>query len=275
MSDEISGGYYLKARCIKGSKIAHAPPHAREVFDYFLRKAFWKDGIDLKRGQWLTSYKAIQEDLRWYVGNRPERYKKHQIETAVKLLTKAGAITTTKTTRGMIVTVCNYDFYQTQENYENHSEPNLKPTREPRESPTIDETGETLSSKCSLTGEQVAAIQKRCGSYADDVMRVIQLRPEFRCLFGCAEHAAKLLADHKNNPDAQQNLEDFLLNMQADDKPPSTPTAIIRKLNNYLTNERKIKHENNQVTTKRRNIKRPTSKADSVGRASGGGLPEL
>jgi hypothetical protein len=139
MSEPIRGGYYLKARCIEGSKIAHAPPHARELFDYFLRKAFWRDGDQLRRGQLLTSYKAIQDDLRWYVGNRPERYKRHHIETAVKLLTKAEAITTAKTTRGMIVTVCNYDLYQAWDSYENHSEPDLKPTREPRESPTIDE----------------------------------------------------------------------------------------------------------------------------------------
>lgn len=137
--ETIRGGYYLKARCIDGSAIAHAPPHAREVFDYFLRKAFWRDGEQFKRGQLLTSYKTIQDDLRWYVGNRPERYKKHHIETAVKLLRKAEAIATAKTTRGMIVTVCNYDFYQAWESYENHSEPDLKPTRDLRESPMIDE----------------------------------------------------------------------------------------------------------------------------------------
>ena len=153
MSDSIRGGYYLKARRIENSAIAHAPPHAREVFDYFLRKAFWKDGDELKRGQLLTNYKAIRDDLRWYVGNRPVRYKPHQIETATKLLARTGAITKARTTRGLIVTVCNYDLYQSQESYENHSEPDLKTTREPRESHPIDETvetGETLKTfSCS------------------------------------------------------------------------------------------------------------------------------
>jgi len=141
MSEPIRGGYYLKARCIEQSDIAHAPPHAREVFDYFLRKAFWRDGYEFGRGQLLTSYKAIQDDLRWYVGNRPERYKRHEIETAVKLLARTGAITTARTTRGMIVTVCNYWLYQSPDSYENHGEPFVKPTREPRESPPIDEEG--------------------------------------------------------------------------------------------------------------------------------------
>jgi hypothetical protein len=143
MSDPIRAGYYLKARCIEQSDIAHAPPHAREVFDYFLRKAFWKDGDQLKRGQLLTNYKAIQDDLRWYVGNRPMRYKRHEIETAVKLLARTGAVTTARTTRGMIVTVCKYSFYQSQENYENHSEPVLKPTRNCNENPPVDETVQT------------------------------------------------------------------------------------------------------------------------------------
>jgi hypothetical protein len=151
MNEPIRGGYYLKARCIEQSDIAHAPPHAREVFDYFLRKALWRDGNKLQRGQWLTSYKAIQDDLQWYVGNRPERYKRHQIETAVKLLTKAGAITTARTTRGMIVTVCNYERFQTSDNYESQSEPFVKPTREPRESPPIDEEGRIKEGKNTST----------------------------------------------------------------------------------------------------------------------------
>ena len=152
MSEPIRGGYYLKARCIDDSAIAHAPPHAREVFDYFLRKAFWKDGDPLKRGQLLTSYKTIQDDLRWYVGNRPVRYKKHEIETAVKLLARTGAVTTARTTRGMIVTVCKYSFYQTQENYENHSETDAKQKRDRRENPTIVETVETVKESTPAQG---------------------------------------------------------------------------------------------------------------------------
>ena len=140
-SSQIPKGYILKARCIEDSAIAHAPPHARELFDYFLRKAFWKDGDKLKRGQLLTNYKQIQDDLRWYVGNRPMRYERHQIETAMKLLARTGAVTRARTTRGLIVTVCNYGLYQSPENYENHSETVLKPTRKPRENHTIDEEG--------------------------------------------------------------------------------------------------------------------------------------
>ena len=168
MSEPIRNGYYLKARCIENSDIAHAPPHAREVFDYFLRKAFWKDGDPLKRGQLLTSYKKIQEALRWYVGNRPVRYKKHEIETAVKLLARTGAITTARTTRGMIITVCNYERYQSPENYENHSETDAKQKRGRRESPTIDEEGKAHKNKKKERKESCASGDARRADFSND-----------------------------------------------------------------------------------------------------------
>jgi len=168
----IPGGYYLKARCIKDNEIAHAPPHAREIFDYFLRNAFWKDGGQLKRGQLLTSYKAIQDDLRWYIGNRPMRYKKHQIETAVKLIARTGAVTTAKTTRGMIVTVCNYCRFQDPDNYENHSETYAKQKRDLRESHTIDEEGKKEEGKNS----SICPEPDKPGSVPDEVVLSFPVR---------------------------------------------------------------------------------------------------
>jgi len=151
MSESIRGGYYLKARCIEGSKIAHAPPHAREIFDYFLRKAFWQDGEKLKRGQWHTDYKTIREDLRWYVGGRAVRYEKHHVQTALDILRKSGAIQTAKSTRGFVVTILNYDYYQSWESYETdgqfrnygegYGEASTKPTAKATEPNSINDGG--------------------------------------------------------------------------------------------------------------------------------------
>jgi hypothetical protein len=123
---KIPGGYYIKARKIRDSEVAHWPPHARELWDYLIREANHKPreaaGRTIKRGQlWLT-YEIIREDLSWKVGYRKERYSRSQIETAMKLLTRATMVTTTKTTRGMIVDVCNYGFFQDPANYESHTE---------------------------------------------------------------------------------------------------------------------------------------------------------
>ena len=128
MKEKITGGYFLKARCIQDSEIAHAPPHVREIWDWLVRKALSKEDGQLKKGQLCTSYKEIIEGLSWKVGFRKETYSKHNCETAMKLLTKAAMITTTKTAHGMIVTVCNYSLYQDYRNYDTYNETAAKPT---------------------------------------------------------------------------------------------------------------------------------------------------
>lgn len=137
----IQGGYYIKARSIQESEIAHCPPQAREIWDWLIMNANYKDrkvnGRLIKRGQCFTSYKAILEGLHWMVGYRKMRYSKSQCETAMKLLTKRLMITTTKTTRGMIVTVVNYDLYQDSKNYEADTEPYNETTMKPQPSDTI------------------------------------------------------------------------------------------------------------------------------------------
>ena len=118
--DNIQGGYYIKARCIQESEISKAPPHVREIWDWLLMQANHSDSKVCKRGQCIRSYKDIQEGLSWYVGFRKETYKKHHCEKAMKWLKKADMIATEKTTRGIIITVINYDTYQNPKNYESY-----------------------------------------------------------------------------------------------------------------------------------------------------------
>ncbi|HOE16634.1 MAG TPA: hypothetical protein PLX02_04040 [Syntrophorhabdaceae bacterium] len=135
----IPGGYYLKPRLQPAIK--DAPPHVREIFDYLLGQANYQDrqssGRLIKRGQCFRTYEDIQEALVWYVGYRKMRYTKSQVEAALKWLRKHNVITTAKTTRGMIITVLNYDYYQTPANYENHGEDQKKTTGEPQPDRTI------------------------------------------------------------------------------------------------------------------------------------------
>lgn len=137
----IEGGFYLKARRTRESAISKAPPHVREIWDWILMNANFTDRPNLKRGQLITSYDKMIDDLSWYVGFRKESYKKHHCETAMKLLVKLTMITTTRTARGMVITVCNYDKYQEPKSYENHSETATRTTREPHENRTITEEG--------------------------------------------------------------------------------------------------------------------------------------
>lgn len=119
---KIKGGYYIKARKIQESEIAHWPPHVREIWDWLLQDANWEDGKKLKRGQTRRTINEIREALHWKVGYRKERYSATQCENAMKLLRKAGMIATTKTGRGTIITICNYEEYQNPENYECRNE---------------------------------------------------------------------------------------------------------------------------------------------------------
>ncbi len=122
----IEGGYYIKARCIQNSEIAHCPPHFREIWDWLIKEANHKDrkvsGKIIKRGQLFTSYQEIRNGLRWKIGYRTERYSKWQCENAMKFLRKAVMVATAKTARGVIITILNYDIYQNPENYESRNE---------------------------------------------------------------------------------------------------------------------------------------------------------
>lgn len=129
-------GYYLMARRIDESPVSKMPPHVREIWHLLIRKAMWRDGTDLKRGQLLITYKQIQDDLSWVVGYRRHTYQKHHIDTALNLLAaptlKPTAappmIRKARTTRGIVVTVLNYDTYQNFKTYETDSETDLEPT---------------------------------------------------------------------------------------------------------------------------------------------------
>lgn len=123
VSEYIPGGFYLKARCIQNSAIAIAPPHVREIWDWILKEANHKPmntyGKTIGRGQLLTDYKEIQEGLHWKEGYIKKSYKKHHVDYAMRWLRQERMITTQKTTRGLVITVCKYERYQNPANYEN------------------------------------------------------------------------------------------------------------------------------------------------------------
>jgi hypothetical protein len=136
---KIKGGFYLKARCVQSSYIAHAPPCVREIWDWLLMRAFHFDGKDIKRGQLIVTYKDIQEGLHWYVGYRKKTYSKWDCERTLKALMKATMIATTKTTRGLVISIVNYAKYQDVRNYESHSESHNEATMKPQTTETIEE----------------------------------------------------------------------------------------------------------------------------------------
>lgn len=122
MNEPIPGGFYIKARCIQDSAIAIAAPHVREIWDWLIKEANHKPkkthGTTINRGQVFTDYNEIIEGLMWREGFIKKGYKKHHVDYAMRWLRQEQMITTQKTTRGLIITICKYDYYQNPANYE-------------------------------------------------------------------------------------------------------------------------------------------------------------
>jgi len=127
----IKHGYYLTPRKKENSDIAHAPPCERETWDYFIRNANFQDGFKngrfLKRGQLYSSINELREGLHWYKGWQKQMYTRDQVKKALtKHRTKARIEAPQKAPGGMIITICNYNYYQTPDNYESTVESTVK-----------------------------------------------------------------------------------------------------------------------------------------------------
>ncbi len=190
----IPDGYYIKARCIQESFISKCPPYVREIWDWLLKEANHKDvkysGITIKRGQLLRTFLDIQNGLSWMVGWRKMTYKKWHCEKAMKILRTHGMIATMKTTRGMLITVCNYCYYQDSKNYESNRKTDTKAGTSKQTTDTInkndknDKKKREISSffkKESVGGKkminedvELAKIRKRLALFSEKDQETIQ-----------------------------------------------------------------------------------------------------
>jgi hypothetical protein len=118
----IKGGYILQPRIIQESDISVAPPYVREIWNYLLREANYQEikynGHVVKRGQLFRSYEDIREGTKWFVGWRKCTYNENHTKKAMKFLRETQRIVTTKELGGVLITICNYDYYQDWKNYE-------------------------------------------------------------------------------------------------------------------------------------------------------------
>lgn len=126
-------GYILESRKILDSPIWSKPPLYFKVWHFLLIKAQFQEYDGLKRGQVRTSIPEIQEAMSYKVGYRKIVPSYDEVRDVIKFLkgetnpktnpkTKTTMITTTKTTRGFIATICNYNKYQDFKFYESHNE---------------------------------------------------------------------------------------------------------------------------------------------------------
>lgn len=84
-------------------------PDTLQLFIYCLLKANYKDikwkDIELKRGEFVTSFKSISEDTNLTI---------QQIRTSIKRLKSTSEITSKTTNKYTIITICKYDTYKVE-----------------------------------------------------------------------------------------------------------------------------------------------------------------
>lgn len=131
----ISGGYILVSRKLIESEILEKPPLYLKVWMYLLMRAQYKPYKDLDRGELVVSIPELIEACSYKVGYRTEKPSKSQFFYILEWLRNSDEasderydtetmIDTTKTTRGMVVKVSNYNVYQDFRNYEQNDEDN-------------------------------------------------------------------------------------------------------------------------------------------------------
>jgi uncharacterized phage protein (TIGR02220 family) len=175
----IPGGFVLMPRIFYKDKLNGASACAREVFYWLFLEANHapreSSGRLILPGQTVRTYKDIQEALAWYVGFRKEHYSEHRFEAAMKQLTKRKLVTTTKTTRGLLITICDYVCYQNPKNYESQietdNEDRTKTTRRPDEDQTINNELNELNNKKETNSRMPSDFVKNVIFYLNEKAR--------------------------------------------------------------------------------------------------------
>ena len=122
----IPGGYIMFPRQLQHHEIVHKPPLFLKVYLWLYWTASHKVHGNLERGQLFTSMERMQEAFSYRAGGRIMKPSIRQIRTACEYLTKVALIGTSKVAHGMIVTILNYDYYQTASNYESLTESRIE-----------------------------------------------------------------------------------------------------------------------------------------------------
>jgi hypothetical protein len=145
----IKGGYILQPRTVDDSEVSEFPPVTRELWHYLLRKVNHtrNDRLNINRGQGFFKLAEIQEDLKWYSGYRKNIYSKPQLTKSLRRLRESSMVATAKETRGLLITICNYDYYQYPGNYEGNDEGSAKETRRKQKGRTINKNEKNVKNE--------------------------------------------------------------------------------------------------------------------------------
>ena len=118
----IPNGATIWARQTMDSEIYQKPDKWFKIWFYIVSRVNHKAKGKFKRGQCFMKYQDIIDTT---------GATKDQVKHCIEFLKCSHMIATQKATRGMIVTVLNYDTYQSLSNYESHGGNRNKATQKP------------------------------------------------------------------------------------------------------------------------------------------------
>lgn len=128
-SDEsIAGGYILVARKTLESELMEMPAHYAKAWLWLLLKASYSDGRRLKRGQCHFTLDELAKALTSKRGYRTVQATRRVAWTVCEWFRERRMAVTTKVTRGIVLTICQYGRYQNADNYGGHNEGPTKVT---------------------------------------------------------------------------------------------------------------------------------------------------
>lgn len=136
----MNNTYILISRKLIESGIFSKPPLYLKLWMWLLVQANFADNNGLKRGQVRTTYAEMREAMSYYVGFRKVKPSKSEVFRALEYMrgnerdsernTETPMIETVKTTRHILVTICNYNDYQDPDFYERNDEDTANETSE-------------------------------------------------------------------------------------------------------------------------------------------------
>ncbi|MCP4371026.1 MAG: hypothetical protein GY797_23370 [Deltaproteobacteria bacterium] len=160
--DNFSKGAVIISRSLLESDLWFMPPEYVKIWIYLIGKANHcsrkYSGYFCKRGQYFCDYQELRNQLKYKIGYRSKQHHENQMKNLMKYLRDTQRISTMKKPRGILITILNYNAYQTLENYEKTDEKTDEETNDKltvnQMPPSINKNYKNLRIKSSKTFHQ-------------------------------------------------------------------------------------------------------------------------
>ncbi|MEC1723921.1 hypothetical protein P9E34_04065 [Schinkia azotoformans] len=122
------------------------------LFIYLIGKASHQDGIkingiEIKRGQWLRSYRKLAQDLAYKEGRGLKEYSLKTISKCINKLISAERVTIQETEQGTLFTIVNYAKYQDKQEFEEETVNGTIPEQETNGKRTVNKNKNAKNAK--------------------------------------------------------------------------------------------------------------------------------